>query len=171
MKLDNLEIRSIRKSDSPKAFLDFICELIDEKAYLQIDEKPTLKWEREWLKKTNKEIKNRESIRFCAWEGKKLVAMVQAKRGLWNERDNICIGISVLKAYRGKGLGEKLLRMIIKLAKTKLKPKNIFLSVVIINKPAFSLYKKVGFKTFARFPKWAKRDNKYIDVLYMLLKK
>lgn len=165
-----IKIRSIRKTDYAKSFLRFICELIDENVYLQIDEKPTLKWEQEWLKELKKKIKDGEAIWLGAWEGKKLIASTQARRGLWNERNNASIGISVLRNYRGKGLGEKLLRGIINLAKKKLKPKNIFLSVAAPNKPALSLYKKVGFRTFARFPKWAKKGKKYFDVLYMLLK-
>ena len=72
---------------------------------IKVNKKPTLKWEREWLKDIRKRIKN------------------------------IC------------------------------------LSVAAPNKPAFNLYEKIGFKTFARFPKWAKRDNEYVDVLYMILKK
>ena len=166
-----IEIRSIIKTDSARKFLDFICELIDEKVYIQINKKPTLEWERTWLREMKEKIKSGEAIWLGAWEGKKLIAAAQAKKGLWNEQDNIGIGISVLKDYRGKRLGEKLLRKIIKLSKTKLKPKNIYLSVAAPNLPALSLYKKVGFKKFARFPDWAKRGRSYVDVLYMILKK
>ena len=184
------KIRAIRKTDSAKAlksirfqnltrfsrprvkaFLDFICELIDENVYIQINKKPTLKWEKAWLKDLTKKIKDGEAVWLGAWEGKKLIASTQARRGLWNERDNASIGLSVLKSYRRKGLGEKLMRMIIRIAKKRLNPKNIYLSVATPNLPALSLYRKVGFKKFARFPNWAKKNNKYFDVLYMLLKK
>ena len=45
-----ISIRPILKTDSPKAFRDFICELIDEDTYLLVNKKPTMKEERIWLK-------------------------------------------------------------------------------------------------------------------------
>ena len=166
-----IEIRTIKKTDSAKPFRDFICELINEKVYIQINKKPTLHEEQVWLTDMKKGIKEGYIVWLGAWDGKKLIASTHARKGLWNEQNNAGIGISVLKKYRAKGLGEKLLRMIITVAKKKLKPKNIFLSVAVPNVPARSLYKKIGFKKFARFPKWAQRGKKYMDVLYMLLTK
>ncbi len=168
-KMQTIKIRQIRKSDSAKTFLDFISELIDEDVFIQVDKKPTLRWEKNWLKAMKKSIKEKEAVWLGAWVGKKLVATTQARRGLWNERNNSGLGITVLKKYRGIGLGEKMLRRIINLTKKKLKPKNIYLSVAAPNKPALTLYKKLGFKTFAKFPNLAKKE-KYFDVLYMILK-
>ena len=39
------------------------------------------------------------------------------------------------------------------------------------NKIAWSLYTKLGFRAFARFPNWTLHRGKYRDHLYMILKK
>jgi len=53
--------------------------------------------------------------------------------------------------------------------KTKLKPKNIWLWVFGSNKPAIALYKKSGFKEFARYPKWVLHKGRYVDYIIMKL--
>lgn len=164
-------IRPIKKSDSAKRFLDFISELIAENTYILINEKPTLKEEKKWLKEKHKSVKQKTSVFLVAWDGKKLVGECEARRGRWKEKDNVSIGIAILKSYRKKGLGENLLRNVIKLAKKKLKPTNIWLSVSKENHTAQRLYRKVGFQKFAYLPKWMKHKEKYIDEFYMILKK
>jgi len=60
---------------------------------------------------------------------------------------------------------------ILKLAKKELKPKPkiIRLSVFSTNKPAISLYKKIGFKIVAKIPKQISYKGKFIDEVIMLL--
>ena len=166
-----IEIRTVKQHDSPKVFQEFMSELIDEDVYIRMDKKPTLKEQKEWLEGMKKKIRAKQVVWLCAWHGKKQIATVRAEKGLWNERNNVDIGISVLKKYRGKGLGEKLLRDILRLAREKLKPKNIYLSVAAPNKPAINLYKKLGFRIFAKFPNWAHKGKRFFDVYYMILKK
>ncbi len=165
-----IEIRELKKSDTSKPFLEFINELIAENVYIQIDKKVTPKEEQEWPRDMKKKVNADEAIWLGAWEGKKLVASTQSRRGLWNERNNAGLGIAVLNDYRRRGLGEKLLRTLIKVTKKKFSPKNIYLSVAAPNKPAQSLYRKLGFKKLATFPSWAKKNGKYFDVDYMILK-
>ena len=164
-----IEIRPLHKTDPVKAFRNFICELIDENAYLLIDKKPTMKEEKAWLKDKLDGIRKSNVVFLTAWNGKKLIGLSDGFRGKWKDKQNVCLGIAVLKSYRGQGLGERLLNGIIKLAKQKLKPRIMYLSVAAPNKPALKLYKKIGFKTFARFPKWSNHSGKYIDTLYMKL--
>ena len=57
---------------------------------------------------------------------------------------------------------------ILKLAKTKLKPKIIKLGAFSTNKIAISLYKKMGFKKVAIIPKQINFNNKLIDEIVML---
>jgi ribosomal protein S18 acetylase RimI-like enzyme len=165
-----IEIRPIRKTDSPKAFLDFICELIDEDTYLLIKEKPTIKEERVWVKGRLQGIQNKKEAMLTAWDGKKLVAICDGKRAFGKEENNIVMGIVILKEYRGRGLGEKLLRRVIRLVKQRLKPKNIYLHVFAENKIAKSLYRKIGFVHLATFPKWIRHKGAYHDAEYMVLK-
>jgi len=170
MRFEGLEIRPMRKSDSAKPYHDYICELIEENTHLLMDKKPTLNEEKKWLKEKLKAKSRNEDIYLGAWQGKMLVGSCEARKGRYKERNNIAIGIAIRKSYRGKGLGGYLIRRVIALAKKKLKPKNIYLYVSNENVPAKSLYKKVGFREFARFPKWELHNGRYIDSIYMLLK-
>lgn len=171
MRFEDLEIRSPKKSDSPKLYLDFINSLIDEDLFLLIDEKPTLIQERDWLKTRLKNISNGTELCLSVFDGKKLVANAQAIRDKWKEKNNVALGLAISKSHRGLGLGEYLLRSIISLALKKFKPKNIYLRVFSDNKIAKSLYKKVGFRKIAHFPSWTLHKGKYVGHDYMLLKK
>lgn len=165
-----IQIRPIKKSDNVKPFLDFICELIDEDTYILMDTKPTLKEETIWFKDhLNAELK-KQGISLTAWNQNKLIGICTVRKGKWKDCSNVVIGIAILKKYRGQGLGERLLVSIIKLAKQKLKPKNIYLDVAEPNLPARSLYKKAGFKPIARLPDWILHKGKYCDKIIMLLK-
>ncbi len=166
------KISTLKKLDSknPSAFRNFICELIDQGAYLLVDKKPTLKEEKQWLKDKIAAIRKGNELCLAVWDGGKLAAVADARRARFKESENVCIGIAILKPYRGKGLGEKLLRSIITLTKKKLKPKTIYLTVFEQNKVAQNLYTKVGFREFARFPKWIKHKGHYYDSVYMILK-
>ena len=100
----------------------------------------------------------------------KLIGLSEGFRGKWKDRQNVCLGIAILRKYRGHGLGETLLRRIITLTKKNLKPKNIYLDLFAKNKIACALYKKIGFREFARFPKWFRHRGKDMDKVYMILK-
>ncbi len=164
-------IRPIRKTDRAEAFLDFISELIDEDTYLLVNKKPTLKEERIWLSNKRTAIKDKKEIAFTAWDGRILAGICDAKRGPFKQGDNVLLGIALRKKYRGQGLGEKLLRLTIASVKKMFKPKNIWLSVYRDNEVAQRLYKKVGFRTFARLPEWIKHKGRYLDEHYMILSK
>jgi RimJ/RimL family protein N-acetyltransferase len=171
MRLEEIEIRTPRKSDPVKAYLDFISELIDEDPYILINKKPTMKEQKKWFAERLRKIRNGELVSLTAWDGKKLVANSEASRDRGKDRDNVGMGLAVSKGYRGWGLGEKVLRALITLAKRKLKPHNIYLTVYSENKIARRLYGKVGFRMLARFPNWTLHRGKYRDHLYLILKK
>jgi len=165
-----VEIVPLSAKIPTKWFLDFINRLITEDTFLQVDKKLTLKQETEWKKNMIKGVKDGNQIYFAALYGKRIVGACDAKRGRGKESDNIMFDIAVAKDFRRAGLGEFLMRKTIAETKKKLKPRNIYLYVANLNKPAKSLYEKAGFKEIARFPKWMKHKGKYIDVVWMLLK-
>jgi len=53
----------------------------------------------------------------------------------------------ISKEKRGKGYGEKMMNALIQYIKTNLKFKDICLTVFTFNKPAITLYEKLGFET------------------------
>ena len=80
-------------------------------------------------------------------------------------------GIAIKKEFRGIGLGSFLMREIIQLAKTELKPKPkiIKLGVFANNKPAIALYKKMGFKQVAVLPRHLEYKGNLVAEIIMYL--
>lgn len=77
-------------------------------------------------------------------------------------------GMSILKDFRGKGIGTMLLSEIINYAKS-INLEIIELEVRTDNISAISLYKKFEFKEYGLYKKFMKIDNKYYNGTFMLL--
>jgi ribosomal protein S18 acetylase RimI-like enzyme len=74
--------------------------------------------------------------------------------------------MGLLPAYRGKGLGGKLLSSVLEHAK-KFGLEKVELHVYTTNQPAIALYKKFGFQQEGLIQKYRKLDGKYFDCLAM----
>ncbi len=171
MRFKGLEIREPKKSDSPKLYLDFINDIIEEDGFILINEKPTFNEEKKWLTDRIKNISNGSELCLSVFDLEKVVGNAQAIRDKWKDSGNVHLGIAISRNYRGIGLGEKLLRLLIVKTQLKFNPKNIYLRVFSDNKIAKNLYRKVGFRKIAHFPNWTKHKGKYVSHDYMVLKK
>ena len=145
-------IREFSKKDvkNAKAFLDFINSFVDEDAMLSINKKKTLGEEKDWLRHTAAEKKERVYL-LAECDGKIVAA---ADIGVLRGRQSHIgeFGITVREGYRGIGLGEYIMRKTINLARKRLTIKIIQLKVFTNNKPANGLYKKMGFRKIASIP-------------------
>lgn len=163
-------IRKISKKDLGRAkdFLDFINSLVRENAKILINKKQTLAEERSWLKDS---LKGRSSkrVNLIAEHKGKIVGSARVESGRWRKSHVGEFGITVRNGYRGVGLGKYLASETIRLAKKDLGVKIIRLSVYSSNKPAISLYKKLGFKKVAEIPRQIRYKGKLISELIMLL--
>ena len=84
-------------------------------------------------------------------------------------RHRASLGISILKAYWGKGIGTAMMQALIDQAE-KTAIEQLELQVVSTNEAAVHLYERHGFKTFACHPRMLKyRDGQYADMLLMML--
>ena len=78
------------------------------------------------------------------------------------------VGIAILRAYWGQGIGSALLGSLIEAAKTT-NLEQLELDVVEGNAAAVALYEKHGFKLYGRHPRMIKyRDGRYADALLMM---
>ncbi|MBI5226965.1 GNAT family N-acetyltransferase [Candidatus Micrarchaeota archaeon] len=159
----------LKPNDSAKELMNFINAFVDEGANLSYDRKFTLKEENEWKKNHLKGFLKNESFCIIAKVDGKIAGTSDSTRKLFKLKDNVVIGLAIGKKYRGIGLGEILLRKNIEISRTKLNPKNLYLTVFTTNKPAIKLYRKLGLKEFARLPKWVLQKGKYVDEIYMKL--
>jgi ribosomal protein S18 acetylase RimI-like enzyme len=165
-----VEIAPFNSNIPVESLMKFINDFVDENLYLVVDHHYSLKEDEKWKKERLKKIKDKKAVIFVALSGKRVVGIVSAIRERMKLCNNVGIEISISKDFRGVGLGEKMLRLIISEAKKKLKPKNIYLTVAAENKPAIRLYKKVGFKkVIGRYQECIKHKGKYIDQLVLLL--
>jgi len=74
------------------------------------------------------------------------------------------------KNYWGKGIGNEVMKLLIKYAFSKLNLKEINLGVISENKRAISLFKKVGFKINHIEKKSIQHDEKLFDKIVMVIK-
>lgn len=78
------------------------------------------------------------------------------------------VGISIVKAYWGMGLGQALLQELIDWAKSTELIFRLYLTVQVRNTPAIKLYEKFSFKKEGRMEKAFKsRDGAFIDLYLM----
>lgn len=83
-------------------------------------------------------------------------------------RHRASIGIALFQKYTGMGIGRAMLEKLISIAKEK-GLEQLELEVVSSNKPAVSLYQKLGFKICGTLPKNMKyKDGTYADAYFMI---
>jgi ribosomal protein S18 acetylase RimI-like enzyme len=172
IKLKEIKIRPLSSNDLRlvKEFLDYHNSLVKEEAMILTKKNKTLKEEKEWLKEKIKKVKDKRLVFLMAEDNGKIVGIVSISSEKGRQDHIGGLGISVRKEYIGIGLGKKLMKEILKLAKKELKPrpKIIRLSVFSTNKIAQNLYKKLGFKSVAKIPKQVQYKGKLVDEIIMI---
>jgi RimJ/RimL family protein N-acetyltransferase len=167
-----ITIRKITKSDlkNAKKFQVFINSLIAEDAKILINKKFSLKDEKKFLEKILAGIKSKTRVSLVAECDDKIIGVtnIELGRGVQNHIGKF--GITIMRGYRGVGLGKYLMSEVIRLAKEELnpKPKIIQLEVYVNNIPAINLYKKLGFKIVGKIPKQIQYKGKLIAEFIMM---
>lgn len=154
------------KMSDVKDALKLINKLVDENALVIAVKKKTLKEEREWLKSSIKDIKKKKLI-FIAVEvnGQYLgnVEIISKPDGMSHVA---LLSIALDESIRNLGIGERIIKLAMKLAKQHLKTEVLRLGCFKGNS-AIKLYKKLGFKKCGYFPKERKRGKIYHDCIIM----
>lgn len=168
--IDGKEIiaRLPRKGDEKK-LLAYINGLIEERTYLLESKKKTLKDEKDYMKKILEDMKKGDKLYIVLECGGRIISMFGTENGSHEKNRHICsIALAIIKEFRGKGLGNKIMEMLIDASKNKMKCRVMRLSVYEPNKPAINLYKKYGFREAGRIPKGINHFGKYIDEIIMI---
>ena len=157
------------KPEDWKGLLNTINLLIEERAMISIQKKKTKKEEIKWLTGELERIKNKKNVCLVV----EINGKIKGSAGIALEEGEITghtgeLGIALLKEIRGKKIGKKLLKRIIKEAKEKLKIKIVKIRVAETNIVAQNLYKKIGFEKVGKIKKGMEYYGKYVNEIIMV---
>jgi ribosomal protein S18 acetylase RimI-like enzyme len=177
--MDNIKIREIGSKDlkNVKEFARYLNSLVEEDAPILLNKKVGLRAMSDVLKRELEEIKKKKRVSIVACiDEKERNARIAGWCRIWLHRfreNHIAeIAISVAKAWRGKGIGKRLMKFALAEAKKRLKPKpKIFmLGVIPSNKEAIALYKKLGFEKVASIPNKLQYKGRLVAEIVMMKK-
>jgi RimJ/RimL family protein N-acetyltransferase len=124
-----------------------------------------IKWIQNFLKTPNK------TVIILAFVDKKLVGVSDISLKDEAKKHIGSFGITITKKFRGQGIGEKLMDLVISESIKNIKDlKIIELEVFGQNKTAQNLYRKLGFIEYGKLPKSLKRRGQFDDAIYMYKK-
>jgi ribosomal protein S18 acetylase RimI-like enzyme len=126
----------------------------------------TVEQEREWIQK---HTESDNSVLLVAEHERKIVGWVILRGGdRLRTRHTGTLGITVLKAWRGRGVGTALMETLLDWATENAVVEKIKLGVVASNEPAIRLYRKLGFVEEGWQPhELKKEDGTYLNNLLM----
>ncbi|RME79144.1 MAG: GNAT family N-acetyltransferase [Methanobacteriota archaeon] len=158
-----------KKLVKPEDALEVINSLVEERAYILVDEKQTIKDEVAWVESNAKAIDKGTVVFVGLFDGTKYTGGVEARRKKWRERHNVDFGIAIRKEYRGGGWGKKLLLTAIDGAKKKLNPHKMWIEYIDGNEIAKNFYEKCGFVEVARLKEYVYYEGQWKDRVIMEL--
>lgn len=147
----------------------YINELSKEKIFISFQgEEISLEEERIWVNSVLKKIKDKKSVQLLVESDKKIVGVSGIDtKGRINTHVGI-FGISLAKDFRGKGIGKKLIELVLSEAKENLQHlKIIHLECFATNDIACNLYKSVGFKEYGKLPGGIAYKDGFVDEVMM----
>lgn len=165
--MENVIIREAFPDDAEK-FIEYLKRIGGETENLTFGAEGlpvTAEQERAYLKNVQED---KHSVIYCAWRGEELIgdASISALPRRMSHRAEL--GVSVVKAEWGKGVGSALMEKLISYARN-CGIELLNLEVRSDNKRAIALYEKYGFKHIGISPAFLKTDGQYVDCELMYL--
>lgn len=157
-----IEVRYAEKKffESFHRTLDIVAR---ERQYIEMIEAPPL----ENTVRFQEDMVAKKAPSYYALDGDRVVGWCDIS---WSENPRMRhrggLGMGLLPAYRGKGLGYRLMAAALTHARG-CKLEKIELSVYATNLPAIALYKKCGFEQEGYVKHYRKLDGRYFDCLNM----
>lgn len=159
------------RRDDERTLQRHVNRLIEEKAYISLDWPVTLKEERAWKEDQLAMQRKRTGFTLTAYVDGRLACVAGARKDKGKARGNALLDLGVARGFRRIGLGRIMLLECIRQAERILKPRTLYLFVSAPNRPAVALYQELGFREFARFPKWIEHEGRLLDQIFMKLER
>jgi len=158
--------------DDLQILTDYINKASAEKTFIRFQgEQTTLEGEKKWLESTIKSIESKKEVYLMAFVDNKLAGTSDIVQDSLTREHRGVFGIIVDSQYRGEGVGESLMQLVISEAKKNLKGlKIIHLECFAPNFIAQNLYKKMGFTEYGRLPGGDKYKGDFVDEILMYKK-
>lgn len=163
-----ITVRVVDKNDAQK-LMDFINPIFSEDTFLLRGPKDlvkNLKEEQKFLKEQLRKIKKDEGFHLVAVHNDTIVGSIDLRRMLFRQKHMGEIGITISASFREEGIGQKLLQLIEKQAKT-LGLKAVFLFCLANNSRALYVYEKMGYKKVGMLPKAYEYKGELVDSITM----
>ena len=150
----------------------FINRLVEERNVqsdlgIIADKKQSREEESEWLASLLIGVEKGDILSVAAEAGGRIVANSQVTRGRYGDtKHHGSLGISVLKNYRGLGIGYEMMRTLMRESR-RAGLKSLQLEVFANNARAIHVYEKAGFRQVGKIPKKIHRDSRFFDIILM----
>lgn len=165
-----LKIRQANIEDAEE-IRSVVKEYVEESEHIPYEDNefnPSLEDEKKWIQSFDAP----NSLLLLAEINEKVIGNISIN-GMSRKMMNhtACIGIGMLKEYRGLGIGSKLFESALRWAKENELVEILWLETYSTNKAGMNLYKKYGFTEIGRHPDFVKVSaTEYVDNVIMTLK-
>jgi RimJ/RimL family protein N-acetyltransferase len=160
-------LRTPRMSDLDD-FLEFINSLVDERADILFTERTNREAEADWLGELLAEIEKGDVICVAPEVSGKVVGNSDVHKGRGRKSHIGTLGIALSRGYRDVGIGTEMMRVLVEESR-RIGLKLLRLSVFDSNLRAKHVYEKVGFREVGRIPKGMRKEEGYVDEVFMVL--
>jgi ribosomal protein S18 acetylase RimI-like enzyme len=166
------ELKPTDFDDFVSTFFSYFDEVKDDPSFglALMREKPTMDEERIWFDTVLKDMQEGNVVNVVAEVDSHVIGNCVVRRVKPNSPEDHrgSLGIAVKKGFRGRGIGEALMRAAIDRSRGRFEI--IELAVVSTNQGAKQLYEKLGFTTYGTRKYALKRGGGYYDEDLMYLK-
>ena len=161
-------IRYPAKGDAEK-MRNYLNTLSKEQTFIRLQgEQFTLGYERKYLNRQLKRIIKKRTVELLVFCNSNLIGISSVDMKDKTESHEGVFGISLASGYRGEGIGNIFMKLVLEEAERHMPQLRIItLGVFGGNELAISMYEKFGFKEYGRLPKGVLYRGKYIDHIYM----
>jgi len=144
-----------------------INKLIGEKAYIAMQNKVSIKKEKEWLKSEIGRMKSGEEVTIVALVDEKFSGLAKVWKQPTDANRHVSeIGIG-FSTNRGIGLGTRMMQTLENIARNDFRSEVLMIKCFEDNKIAERLYKKMGFIERGRIPKAVNHYGKYMAEIFL----
>lgn len=169
-----ITIRYPTKEDL-NAMWEYINTLSQERTFIRYQgEQVSLEEEEKYLNSLLEKITKRQAVQLLVIYEGEIIGISDVEMKDKTEKHLGIFGITMAKDFRGKGIGSKLMGMVINEAETNLSELEIMILDVFDNNGlAEGMYKKFGFTEYGVLPDGIKLEKGYVNrvLMYRVVKK